>query len=189
MQPPSDVVTHPKRDWRAVATDSDRNRLRDWRGAFVSALAAARSSGLSGEIASEGALLEPDSAIVGGPIPNGGYRCRVIKLGSKSGAGPDYVAYPFFRCRIQQERDLQGFAKLDGSQRQVGLIFPGDQLRQVMLGTVMLGDEARTIQYGVDRDRDVAGFVERIGPRHWRLLMPRPSFESQIDVMDLVPAE
>ncbi|HEU4704481.1 MAG TPA: DUF4893 domain-containing protein, partial [Sphingomicrobium sp.] len=41
--------------------------------------------------------------------------------------------------------------------------------------------------YGRDKERDVAGFVERIGPDRWRLLMPRPHFESRIDVLELVP--
>jgi hypothetical protein len=43
------------------------------------------------------------------------------------------------------------------------------------------------MQYGRDQERDVAGFVERIGPNRWRMLLPRPHFESQIDVMELVP--
>ena len=50
------------------------------------------------------------------------------------------------------------------------------------------GDEARAFQYGRDTQRDIAGFVERIGPNRWRLIMPRPHFESQMDVMELVPA-
>ena len=54
-----------------------------------------------------------------------------------------------------------GFAKLGGSQRYVGLIFPGDAMRQVFLGTLVLGDETRAMQYGQDEDRDVAGYVER----------------------------
>ena len=82
---------------------------------------------------------------------------------------------------------LDRFAKLTGSQRQVGVIFPGDALRQVFLGTLVLGDETRAMQYGRDAERNVAGFVERIGPRRWRMLMPRPHFESQIDVLELVP--
>jgi len=187
MRPSTDVIAQPQTNWRAVATESDRARLRDWRNAFTAALASARASGHAGEIAREGALLDPDSAI-GGPIPNGPYRCRVIKLGAKSPGMLDYVAYPAFACRIQQHGPLQAFTKLTGSQRQVGLIFPGDQLHQVFLGTVILSDEARAMQYGVDEDRDVAGFVERIGPNRWRLLMPKPHFESQIDVMELVPA-
>ncbi|MGN6155593.1 MAG: DUF4893 domain-containing protein, partial [Sphingomicrobium sp.] len=170
-----------------IATDDDRTRLREWRDAFVSGLAQARASGHSTDIAREGALLDPDAAI-GGPIPNGSYRCRVIKLGAKSPGMLDYVAYPAFACTVQQRGRFQSFAKLGGSQRQAGVIFPNDQLRQVFLGTLMLGDESRAMQYGVDQDRDVAGFVERIAPDRWRLVMPKPHFESIVDVMELVPA-
>lgn len=186
MAPPTHVV-HPQRDWRAAATEADRARLRDWRNAFTSALAAARASGHSAEIASEGALLQPDAAL-GGPIPNGLYRCRVIKLGAKSRGMLDYVAYPYFSCRIQPDGKLQSFSKLTGSQRPLGIIFPGDSMRQVFLGTLMLGDEARAMHYGADSERNVAGFVERIGSARWRLVMPWPHFESQLDVMELVPA-
>jgi hypothetical protein len=189
MQPATQVITQPSRDWRAVATDDDRARLRDWRSDFVSALKSARAAGHSAEIDREGALLEPDAAIPGGPIPNGLYRCRVIKLGAKSQGLLDYVAHPYFACRVQQERELQGFAKLTGSQRPIGLIFPGDAVRQVFLGTLVLGDESRAMQYGRDRERDVAGYVEHIGPNRWRMLMPAPHFESRTDVMELVPAQ
>jgi hypothetical protein len=176
------------RDWRQVATESDRKRLRDWRKSFTDALDAARKSGHSAAIAREGALLDPDGALGGGPISNGIYACRVIKLGAKSAGMLDYVSYPAFACRIQQERDLQGFAKLSGSQRPVGLIFPGDPMRQIFLGTLVLGDEREAMQYGQDETRDVAGYIERIGPSRWRLVMPSPAFESQTDVMELVPA-
>jgi predicted small secreted protein len=187
MRPAGTVIPYAARDWRTVATEDDRERLRDWRDAFVNGLKAARAAGHASAIAREGALLELDSALPGGPIPNGNYRCRVIKLGAKSPGMLDYVAYPLLACRIRQEGDLQGFAKLTGSQRHVGLIFPGDAVRQVFLGTLVLGDERRAMQYGRDEERDVAGFVERIGPNRWRMLMPRPHFESQIDVMELVP--
>lgn len=188
LQPPPGVIVQPQRDWRAVATPEDRERLREWRSAFTQALAAARASGHGDEIAEQGVLLDPDAALGPPRIANGDYRCRVIKLGAKSPGMLDYVAYPYFACRVRQENELQGFAKLTGTQRQVGLVFPGDQLRQVFLGTLMLGDEARPMQYGVDRERDVAAFVERIGPNRWRMVMPSPHFESQVDVMELVPA-
>src|ERR671912_396554 len=90
------VIAQPSRDWRAVATESDRLRLREWRSAFVDALRSARAGGHSADVAREGVLL--------------------------------------------------------------------------------------------DTERDVAGFVERIGPNRWRLIMPRPHFESQMDVMELVPS-
>ena len=182
------VIAQPSRDWRAVATESDRERLRDWRTAFVDALRAARSSGNGSDVEREGVLLNPDAALGGGPIPNGEYRCRVIKVGAKQPGLLNFVAYPPFKCRIQQGAELQDFVKLTGSQRQVGKLFPDDMLRQVFLGTLVLGDETRAMRYGRDTQRDVAGFVERIGPNRWRLIMPRPHFESQMDVMELVPS-
>lgn len=175
-------------DWRAAATAADRSRLREWRKAFVYALARARAAGHSADMAAEGALLDPDAAIGGVAIPNGDYRCRVIKLGAKSAGLREYVAYPGFRCRIRPERGIQGFAKLTGSQRPVGLIFPGDDLRQIFLGTLALGDETRAMQYGRDFERDVAAYVEKIGPARWRMVMPSPAFESLTDVIELVPA-
>jgi hypothetical protein len=115
------------------------------------------------------------------------YRCRVIKLGAKGAGNLNYVAYPAFTCRVRAEHSLQRLTKLNGSQRYVGLIFPGDAIHQVFLGTLVLGDERRALQYGQDDARDVAGFLERIGPNRWRLLMPEPHFESKLDVIELVP--
>jgi hypothetical protein len=189
MRPAGAVITHPTRDWRGVVTTADRERLRKWRTAFVAALAKARAGGHGAEITRAGALLDPDAALGAPPIPNGRYKCRTIKLGAKSEGMLDYVAYPAFDCRIRQEKELQGFAKLNGSQRHVGLIFPGDALRQVLLGTLVLGDETRAMQYGRDPDRDVAGYVERIGPNRWRLVLPYPHFESLTDVLELTPAQ
>ena len=186
---PRPIIANPSGDWRVAATAHDRERLRDWRKAFIEALAKARAGGHSADVAREGVLLEPDAAIGQVPIPNGSYACRVIKLGARSAGLLDYVAYPAFNCRITQDGELQAFAKLTGSQRPVGLIFPNDRLRQVFLGTLVLGDETRAMQYGRDTERDVAGFVERIGPNRWRLIMPRPHFESLMDVMELVPGE
>jgi len=183
---PKPIVAGHASDWRAVATDADRAKLHDWRATFVDAIAAARTSNAA-DVANEGALLDPDAAL-GGPIPNGTYRCRVIKLGAKSPGMLNYVSYPAFACRVRAEHAIQGFAKLTGSQRPVGLIFPADQLRQVFLGTLMLGDEVRAMQYGNDPDRDVAAFVERVGPARWRMVIPRPAFESKTDVIELVPA-
>ncbi|HET6941805.1 MAG TPA: DUF4893 domain-containing protein [Sphingomicrobium sp.] len=182
------VIAYPSGDWRTVVTDSDRARLRDWRTSFIDALRAARADGHAADVEREGALLQPDAALGGGSIPNGIYHCRVLKVGPKTVGMLSYVSYPAFNCRIQQEGKLQGFAKLTGSQRQVGSIFPGDALRQVFLGTLVLGDEPRAYKYGRDTQRDIAGYVERIGPNRWRLIMPRPHFESQMDVMELVPA-
>ena len=111
----------------------------------------------------------------------------MIKLGAKAEGMLDLRRLSRLRCRVSAERGLQRFNKFGGSQRYVGLIFPGDAMRQVFLGTLVLGDETRALQYGQDELRDVAGYVERIGPNRWRLIMPKPHFESQLDVMELVP--
>jgi hypothetical protein len=185
---PAGMISQWTTAWREVATSRDRERLRDWRTSFVAALAAARKSGHSAEIAREGVLLDPDAALAAKPLPDAAYRCRVIKLGAKSEGTLNYVAYPPFACRIRAERELQRLDKRSGSQRYVGLIFPNDAMRGVFLGTLVLGDETRAMQYGEDPDRDIAGFIERIGDNRWRLIMPKPQFESQLDVMELVPS-
>src|SRR3954447_25773408 len=187
IEQPSGLIPRWTTAYRQVISENDRVRLRDWRKTFEAALAAARKAGHSAEIAREGALLDPDAALGGGAIPNGMYRCRVIKLGAKAPGNLDYVPYPAFACRVQPKHEVQQLMKLSGSQRYDGLIFPGDAIREVFLGTLVLGDETRAMQYGQDETRDVAGYVERIGPRRWRLIMPKPHFESQLDVLELVP--
>lgn len=174
-------------NYHRVITEDDRVRLRDWRKTFVAALDSARKAGHGAEIAREGALLDPDAAIAGEPIPNGMYTCRVIKVGAKEAGNLAFVSYPGFTCRVKAEQELQRLAKLSGSQRYVGIIFPADAVREVFLGTLVLADERRALQYGQDKQRDVAGYIERIGPNRWRLVMPQSHFESQLDVMELVP--
>jgi hypothetical protein len=181
-------ATPPTQGWQQAATENDRQRLREWRAAFAKALQQARTGGHAAEITGEGKLLEPDAALGGVPIPNGDYRCRTIKVGAKSEGMLDYVAYPAFRCRIEAGK-AQRFTKLTGSQRPIGLIYRADALRQVFLGTMVLGDEAQGYQYGRDADRDLAAWVERIGDHRWRMIFPYPAFESTMDVIELVPAQ
>jgi hypothetical protein len=184
---PSGMIADWESPWRRIATDEDQARLRDWRTTFTNALDAARKAGHGAEIDREGALLDPDAALAGQPLPNGMYRCRVIKLGAKAAGNLDYVSYPVFTCRVRADHQLQRLGKLSGSQRYVGIVFPNDAVREVFLGTLVLGDERRALQYGQDDTRDIAGYVERTGPNRWRLIMPKPHFESQMDVMELVP--
>jgi hypothetical protein len=188
IEQPSGLIPRWTTAWKEVATPDDRQRLADWRASFIAALTAAKAAGHSAEIANEGALLEPDAALGPPPIPDGLFRCRVIKIGAKDAGGMAYVSNPPFYCRVKADRGLQRFNKFGGAQRYVGLIFPGDAVNQVFLGTLVLGDETRALQYGQDELRDIAGYVERIGPNRWRLILPKPHFESQFAVMELVPA-
>ena len=188
IEQPSGLIPRWTTAWKDVATPGDRKRLADWRSSFLAALDAASKAGHAAEIAKEGALLEPDAALGPPAIGDGLYKCRIIKIGAKTDGGLPYIAYPPFYCRVKTERGLQRFNKFGGSQRYVGLIFPGDQVRQVFLGTLVLGDETRALQYGQDELRDLAGYIERVGPDRWRMILPEPHFESRFDVMELVPA-
>ncbi|WP_176484702.1 DUF4893 domain-containing protein [Sphingomonas spermidinifaciens] len=174
-------------DWRTVATDTDRDRIRRWRDAWMAALPAARRANAAG-VAAQGPLFDPDRALADPAPPPGRYRCRVFKLGAAGAGGLAYVAYPNFDCRVGDEGDLKSLFKETGSQRPVGLLFPDTPTRQVFLGTLVLGDESRALDYGQDADRDMAGVIERVGERRWRLTLPWPRFESQLDVVELVPA-
>ena len=40
----------------------------------------------------------------------------------------------------------------------------------------------------IDRGRDLVGVLERIGERRWRLVTPWPAAESNLDLLELVPA-
>ncbi|MDT9599171.1 DUF4893 domain-containing protein [Sphingosinicella rhizophila] len=175
-------------NWRSIATARDRERLREWRTAWVRALAKSRAAGHGAEISKEGMLLQPDAALPEAALPTGDYRCRTIKIGAKSEGLLDYVAYPPFDCRVTQASDGLQFVKLTGSQRPVGRLFPENDRRMIFLGTLQLGDEKGVFSYSHDRERDMAGLVERIGESRWRLVLPYPSFESLIDVIELVPS-
>ena len=181
------MVPQKTNDWQAVITPADRERLREWRSTMVKAVAAARAAGHGAEIDALGVLLKPDAAL-GGAIPDGLYACRIIKLGAKTGGMLNYVTYPAFRCQVDSA-NRRHLTKLTGSQRAVGIIFPGGPLRDVFLGTLVLGDERQAYPYAVDEMRDLAGYVERIGDKRYRLLLPRPHFESQLDVMELIPVQ
>jgi Domain of unknown function (DUF4893) len=178
--------------WRSVATGHDRERLREWRTAWKHGLERARAAGHGAEIDSEAVLLDPDSALPGVVPPPGDWGCRVIKVGAKTEGLLEYIPYPPFLCRIGPAGEGEGvlsFVKLTGSQRPIGRLFPENDRRMAFLGTLQLGDEKAVLRYGHDRERAVAGWLERIGERRWRLVFPYPAFESVVDVLELVPAD
>lgn len=172
-------------DWRLAATEDDRIRLRGWRTSWMKGLSQARTGGAAAEVAALGTLVDPDHAMAGPELPDGEYRCRTIKMGSQGRALLTYVAYPYFRCRVSDGG--MRLAKLGGSQRLTGRIYPDTDARSVFLGTLMLGDEERSYAYGRDRARDMAGVVERVDANRWRIAFPFPAYESVVDLLELVP--
>lgn len=177
------------RDWRGVVTAGDRDRYNRLDAAWSLALQQARRQRGSGDFASTGDLIDPDAARPSVAPPPGAYRCRTVKLGSQGGEeGLGYVVYDWFACRIDQTPNGLKFSKLTGSQRPAGLLFPENDRRMVLLGSMALADEPPANSYGQRPDRDLIAVLERIGERRWRLAIPWPQAESNLDLIELVPA-
>ena len=182
--------------WRTAATVADRARLRDWRDAWMDALAQIPQR----EIAADPQLFDPDRALPEPLPPIGTYRCRTIKLGAPGAGASRFIAYGWFSCRIEQPARTGGdgdltFTRLGGSQRPSGTLYRESRAdsaprpRAIFLGSMALGDEQRPMRYGTDANRDLAGIMERIGDRRWRLILPRPRFESLLDIVEIIPME
>jgi hypothetical protein len=183
---PKPVKQRPN-DWHQIVSPADRDRLQRWRSAWMAGLDKATTAGNGPQIAAQGALLKPDTALDDAMLPPGDYACRVIKMGAQTKGSLDYVAYPAFSCRVTPDQGVLHFAKIGGSQRPVGDIFPDEGRRMIFLGAMTLGDEPRPRPYGRDAERDMAGIVERVGPQRWRIAFPYPRWESTIDVLELIP--
>lgn len=170
--------------WQDVATPADAARLKDRDATFAAALKEVRASEYAGELAANALLYDPKKRLADPLPPEGKYRCATHKLGGQFLA---FIAYPDFICAIYGSGDRRQFVKLTGSQRPVGHIHADTKRNGVFLGSLMLGDDEALVPYGQDRERDLAGTVERIGKDRWRIVFPRPYYESTMDIIDLRP--
>jgi hypothetical protein len=174
--------------WRAVTPDEDRDRLRNWHQSWDDALPQAKAENAAA-IAADPLLFDPDRAQANAAIPAGDYRCRTFKLGKAIGADRAFGMFPAQHCRILPGDDgVMRFRVTDGAQRPTGMIFAETRARSIFLGTLVLSDEKTPLRYGLDSQRDMIGYVERIDTARWRLVLPAPHFESLLDVIEIVPA-
>jgi hypothetical protein len=184
--PPAIAEPQASDDWRDYAKPEDADRLRRLDGAWESALGKARKAGFAADIEKMRALADPKAATLANPHPApGDYNCAVFKIGGTVG----FVSYPVFRCRIALTPggDLT-LTKLTGSQRTAGKFYPSSESdrRLVYLGGQAWGmDEKRASAYGADPARDQIGVLERIGEQRWRLVLPWPRVESDLDLIEL----
>lgn len=175
--------------WRSIVSTEDAANLGRLDEAWRLARAEAEDGGFAAQVESLGPLVDPNAAQTGRvqPAP-GNYRCRTIKLGSKSGGTLAYVAYPFFRCSVELTPggDLI-LTKTTGSQRTRGLLYPDTDSRLVFVGAQAWGmDETGYPAYGQQHERDQVGVLERVGPNRWRLVVPWPCVESKLEILELV---
>lgn len=174
-------------DWRAEATAADRGRMRGWRSDWIAALHRVRQAGGAAVLVRGGALFDPDIALDGPIPPAGRYRCRVVKLGSRMPGKPAIARLPAAPCRLSEDGEFARFSLVGSSQRIAGRVYRDNDQRAVFLGTLALGDERGVVRYGRDARRDMIGRIERIGPQRWRLVLPRPAFQSMLDIVEITP--
>ena len=176
-------------DWRGVITAADRDRYQRREAAWTLALEQAGRQSGSGDLAALGDLIDRGAGRPSVTPPVGNYRCRTVKLGSQGGEeGLGYVVYGWFACRIENTARGLKLTKLTGSQRQVGLLFPENDREMIFLGSMALASEPAARAYGRRHDRDMVSVLERIGEQRWRLVTPWPAHESNLDILELVPA-
>ena len=180
--PPAIAEAEPSRGWRAVALAEDEERIDRLPLAWEEALGGVRSAALRRRLADEGPLLDPGAALPRAAPPPGPYRCRLIRFG----AGRPVTAYQPYFCLVAVEGEQLSLTKQEGSERPGGYLWEVGDERLVFLGAVAFQDEALPPGYGEDPDRSVAGVVERIGPFHYRLVMPSPPSGAILDILELV---
>lgn len=178
--------------WQVVIDAADRKRLATLYGAWTRSLADVQKAGQMPAATALGDLVVPDAARVA-PLPTAGsYRCRSIKLGNRDDgtlrtATPPVIIAPFQACSITASGGLLVFDQGPGGQRIAGKLYPdGDRL--VFLGSMALIGESGTMAYGADADRDQVGVLRAFGDRRWRLELPWPMWQSNIEVIEIVPA-
>jgi hypothetical protein len=173
--------------WGTIATDDDRSRLRRWHDAWDTAVPRVKAAGEGGALDAEGALFQPDVAMRDPVPPTGTYRCRVFKLGAVGVAVHQFTAYTARPCTISLQ-DGATHVRIDGTaQRPEGTLYADTPSRGVFIGTMMFADEGKALDYGLDVKRNMIGYIERIGAKRWRLVFPWPHYESQLDVIEMVP--
>lgn len=173
--------------WKGVASDSDEDRIARLGLAWAEALAQANKSN-PGDVHRQGALLMPRSALDRPDPTPGSYFCRLVQLGHTPARGKSFESFKPFFCYIEIEGDQLTFVKQTGSQRPAGRMWADDDSkRMVFLGSMAMGAKDKTLAYGDDPKRDMAGVFERIGPFQWRLVVPWPQGISKLDVYELTP--
>jgi hypothetical protein len=172
--------------WRDDANREDQRRIGRLDEAWDAALSEARRDGHGRALNALGALVRPNAALARPQPTPGDYRCRTIKLGGQGAGGLSYVAYGWFRCRVELTPggDLL-LSKTTGSQRQAGNLYPDGARRLVFLGAVAWGGGEGRAVYGRDPDRDQVGVFERVGAGQYRLVLPWPRQESKLDILEL----
>lgn len=183
---PHPVVTldpTPDVAWRGIAHAEDRAVIDDLGARWQAALDRIARR-YATRLKTEGALLEPGSALPLPQLPPGPYWCRLVRIGGQ----PGYVAYRPDRCEVAGDATGQSLTKQTGQSLPGGWLYSDDAAtRLVFLGARRPDKDSAAPGYGTDGAQDIVGVVERVGPFRWRFVMPNSDTPGTIDVMELTP--
>lgn len=182
--------------WQTVILPDDRQRLAALWDAWTRALATADKAGDSAALAALSPLADPKAAVSGALPGPGVYRCRSLRVGTRADAmlptaptGPAMLIMPPALCTISKRGKLLWFEQGEGVQRVGGQLYPdegrtdGDRL--VFLGSMALPGESGFMRYGADADRDQVGVIRPLAPGLWRLELPWPRWQSDLQVVEI----
>ena len=183
VEPPS-----PSSAWKAVATPNDQDRIDRLGLAWQQSLMEAKKK-YAKDIAAEGDVLKPRSALPRPQPTPGSYNCRMISLGAKDSKSSSFEKFkPVFCYVLSDDNGVLTIVKQTGSQRPAGRLWEDDDPnRMIFIGSLALGDEKEPLAYREDPDRDMTGVFERIGPFKWRLVIPWPRSGAMLEVFELTP--
>ena len=177
--------------WQEQITEVDRKRLAGLWGAWTRALNQAAAAGQKPALAALGDAAVAESARPGVLPGAGSYRCRSIRVGSNAvGArtAPTMVdSSGFAPCTIIAQRGLLWFEQTGTTQRVAGTLYADDD-RLVFLGSKALRGEMGVMPYGSDAARDQVGVLRPFGDRRWRLELPWPNWQANLEVIEILPA-
>jgi hypothetical protein len=169
-------------DLPAFLSETDRDRLENFAANRSAAIAEAQggaSESFAKELAQDrktlAGVLAGDAQEIGEADILGAWRCRTLKLGGNL----PLVAYPYFQCRIAREQGKLIFQKTSGSQ-----LTKGQLLKAQADGYVYVG--ATNGNYGEKEQENEVAYLFKVGAKRLRLEFPKPHYESEFNIMELV---
>jgi hypothetical protein len=162
-----------------LITKADRDRLAGHEAVRAEALAAARASGDSGDVAILEAAVAPRDQPWSGFDMTGDWQCRTIKAGGLA----ELVVYGWFKCRVTDDGSGWTLTKLTGSQRTKGRFFTDSDTRLTYLGSFAVNDDPFPA-YGKGPETDQVGYAYLASPTSWRIELPSPYYESKLDILE-----
>ncbi len=172
----------PASGWHAVVMPADQQALDVLPAQFRQAWHDV-SSQYKTRLVAEGPVVEPDAAQPVPALPPGPYHCRLMRFGGSVG----FKAYDPDICYVQPGADALSFTKETGVTLLNGWVYSDTDARLVFLGTVRTDPTTKAQGYGDANADHLAGYVERVSPFRWRLVLTRAGQGAALDILELVP--